>query len=43
MNNMHESNRRHWDEAAQRWESLRGEGGLWQRCEQLLEEQKIKE
>lgn len=34
MNDMHESNRRHWDEAAERWESLRDEDGLWQRCPQ---------
>ena len=32
MNNMHESNRRHWDEAAEWWENLRDEDGLWQRC-----------
>ena len=34
MKEMHESNRRHWDEAAERWESLRDEDGLWQLCPQ---------
>ena len=29
---MHEANRRHWDDAAEGWESLRDEDGLWQRC-----------
>ncbi len=32
MNNMHEANRRHWDGAAEGWESLRDEDGLWQCC-----------
>ena len=32
MNNMHDSNRRHWNEAAKRWEELRDKDGLWQRC-----------
>ena len=31
MNNKHESNRRHWDEASKWWESLRDEDGLWRR------------
>ena len=32
MNNVHEANRRYWNEAAGWWESLEEEGGLWQRC-----------
>ena len=32
MNTMHESNRRYWNEAAEWWERLVLEGGLWQRC-----------
>ena len=32
MNDMHDSNRRHWNEAAKRWEELRDKDGLWQRC-----------
>ena len=29
---MHDSNRRHWNEAAKWWEELRDKDGLWQRC-----------
>ena len=32
MINMHEANRRYWNGAAARWESLRDEDGLWRRC-----------
>ena len=32
MNTMHEANRRYWDEAAEWWERLDEEGGLWRRC-----------
>ena len=32
MNDMHNSNRRHWNEAAKQWEGLRDKDGLWQRC-----------
>ena len=32
MNTMHQANRRYWNEAAEWWESLEEEGGLWQRC-----------
>ncbi len=32
MNSMHDSNRRHWNEAAKQWEGLRDKDGLWQRC-----------
>ncbi len=32
MNAIHEANREHWNEAAERWERLEEEGGLWQRC-----------
>ena len=32
MNSMHEANRRYWNEAAEWWERLDEEGGLWQRC-----------
>ena len=32
MNSMHEANRRYWDEAAEWWERLGEEGGVWQRC-----------
>ncbi|MCZ6676125.1 MAG: class I SAM-dependent methyltransferase [Candidatus Poribacteria bacterium] len=32
MNEIHESNRRHWDRAARKWEALRDEDGLWRRC-----------
>ena len=32
VNVMHESNRRYWNEAAEWWERLEEEGGLWQRC-----------
>lgn len=32
MNSMHDSNRRYWDKAAEGWEHLRDEDGLWQRC-----------
>lgn len=32
MNDMHDSNRRHWNEAADWWEKLRDKDGLWQRC-----------
>ena len=31
MNDVHEANRRYWDEAAEWWERLEEEGGLWQR------------
>ena len=32
MNTVHELNRRHWEEAAEGWERLRDEDGLWRRC-----------
>jgi len=32
MNEIHESNRHHWDRAARKWEELRDEDGLWRRC-----------
>ena len=32
MNSKHDSNRRHWNEAAKWWEELRDKDGLWQRC-----------
>ena len=32
MNTMHEANRRYWNEAAEWWERLEEEGGLWPRC-----------
>lgn len=32
MNTMHQANRRYWNEAADWWERLEEEGGLWQRC-----------
>ena len=32
MNSKHDSNRRHWNEVAKRWEELRDKDGLWQRC-----------
>ena len=31
MNEMHESNRRHWDKSSEWWESLRDQDGLWRR------------
>ncbi len=31
MNEMHESNRRHWDKSSKWWENLRDQDGLWQR------------
>ncbi len=31
MNDMHEANRRYWNEAAEWWKRLEEEGGLWQR------------
>ncbi|MDE2742808.1 MAG: methyltransferase domain-containing protein [Gemmatimonadota bacterium] len=32
MTKYHDSNRRHWNEAAKQWEELRDKDGLWQRC-----------
>jgi SAM-dependent methyltransferase len=32
MNEIHESNRRHWDRTVRKWKELRDEDGLWQRC-----------
>ena len=32
MNNMHDSNRRYWDGAAEGWEKLSDEEGFWRRC-----------
>ena len=32
MNNMHESNKHHWDQASGRWQKLRDEDGLWRSC-----------
>lgn len=32
MNTVHEANRRYWDEAAEWWERLGEEGGVWRRC-----------
>ena len=31
MNDLHESNRRHWDRSSEWWGGLREEDGLWQR------------
>ena len=31
MNDMHDANRRYWDQAAERWARL-DEEGLWRRC-----------
>ena len=32
MNTMHQANRGYWNEAAEWWERLEEEGGLWKRC-----------
>ena len=32
MNVMHQANRGYWNEAAEWWERLEEEGGLWKRC-----------
>lgn len=32
MNDLHETNRRYWNEVAEWWERLEEEGGLWKRC-----------
>ena len=32
MNSMHQANRGYWNEAAEWWERLEEEGGLWKRC-----------
>lgn len=32
MNEIHETNRRHWDSVAHRWEALRDRDQLWRKC-----------
>ena len=32
MSTMHQANRGYWNEAAEWWERLEEEGGLWKRC-----------
>ena len=32
MDAKHETNRQHWDRAAERWRGLRDRDGLWRRC-----------
>lgn len=32
MGNLHEANRRHWDETADKWQALEDRDGLWRRC-----------
>jgi hypothetical protein len=32
VNEHHEANRRHWDNAAAAWRDMRDRDGLWKRC-----------